>query len=101
MSDEPKTKPITDTDIVAGLRSDDPKRRQVALDALTAGPGSFGAIFVHAQAMQSAVSSTSTLDAGRLFTAMLFLAQQLGAQVGLQLGWVPRQPGKDEIIVPT
>lgn len=99
MSESPKG--MTDTDIVCGLRSDDPEKRRKALDAVfNDRNGSFGAVLVTAGAMTSQMSSTTTLDAGRLFNALLYVQQQLGASLGLALGWVPTAPPAGGLIVP-
>jgi hypothetical protein len=89
---------LTDTDIVAGLRSEDPNRRRYALDRLFPNEG---ATLITCRAMSTAVSTSSKIDASRMFVGLLFVAQQLGKVVGLQLNWAQdHQSDAGKIIVP-
>lgn len=81
---------ITDTDIVAGLRSADQERRQKALSALFPEPGE-SAVLIHATTQNAMVATTRRVDVGRLFNAMLFVAQSLGKHLGLSLQWIHDQ----------
>jgi len=79
---------LNDTDIVTGLRSEDAKARQKALDALFPGAKG-GAVLLQARALSVQATTTSELDAGKLFNGLLYLAQQFGKALGLHLAWVP------------
>lgn len=98
--DYPPDKPLralTDTDIVTGLRSDDQDTRQAALEALF--PTGAGAVLVQAKAQAATITATRRVDAGRVFNALLWLSQNVGAHLGLQLNWIPTQPDPRQIQV--
>lgn len=80
--------PWTAQQIVDGLRGEDPECRQKALDQLFLGSKN-GAVLLQARALTVQATTTSRLDAGRLFNGLVYLAQQFGKAIGLQLAWVP------------
>jgi len=91
--DSPK-KPRTDTDIVAGLKSDDPDVRKLALEALF--PLTKGAVLVNTLKDGNAITATDNLDAPRVFGAVLYLAVQLGRFLGMDLNWIAANPNAKE-----
>lgn len=86
---ETNNNPMSDADIVTGLRSNDLEERTAAMDALFPGPG--GALLIAIGALKTETSSTATLDVGRAWLPLLQVMQNLGAHVGLKLDWVPNQ----------
>jgi len=91
-------KPWNAQQIVDGLRSDSPQKRQQALDQLFLGSKS-GAVLLQAGTLSLYATTTTSTDAGRLFNGLLYLAQQFGKPLGLQLSWVP-EPEQLEIVKP-
>jgi hypothetical protein len=90
---------LTDSDIVTMLRSDNPEDRRIALGQLFPDGG---AVMVSMGPKGSAISASATVDAGRMFGGVLYLAQQLGKPLGLQLNWVqpPEDPSKIVVAQP-
>jgi len=91
------TDQLTDEEIVAGLRSLDATEQRVALDALF--PDDDVLLTVVGKIVGRTASST-TMDVARIFPALLAVTQQFGGYIGLELGWVPRQPDVSKIIKP-
>lgn len=89
--DQPATDPKR---IVAGLRSENAEDRQRAMDALF--PGEH-ALLIREREQSVSSCSTSRLDLGRMFSAVVAVGQQIGAGMGIQLNWVgtrnPKKPG--------
>ncbi len=88
---------MTDTDIVAALRSDDPKRRLAGLTAIC-GPVNGGVLLI-CTPRENRVTATNNLRPDSAFLGLLFIASQIGKMLGLQLDWVPKAPPQDGLIV--
>lgn len=89
--------PMTDTDIVVGLQSEDEHERQRALEALFP-DGS--AVIIHSTGKQVRLSTTKQMDAGRIFNGLLFLSQEIGRYLGLQLHWIPTgDPNANKLVI--
>jgi len=88
-TNDPSTPPrrVSDTEIVAGLRSDDEVKRREALESLF--PHGGGAVLIHARPDSAQITATTRVDAGRMFNALLWLSQNVGKHLGLALGWIP------------
>lgn len=88
-------KPLTDSEIVAGLRSDDADTRIRAFNELFPDGE---AVMVRTTAVQSHFAVTDHCHPAAIFGALLYLAQQFGKNMGLHLQWIPeRQPDKLEL----
>lgn len=86
---------LSDTDLVAMLRGDDNEKRRAALDALFPNTS---AVLLVARRDSVGFSTTTQIDAGRVFNGLLYVAQQAGSLLGLQLNWVP-DPAQDKKLV--
>jgi hypothetical protein len=96
-TDDNRTK-MTDSDIVAGLRSDNPKRRKAALEALCG--GIHGGVLLVCTPRENRVSATNNLRPDTAFLGLMFIAQQVGKSLGLSLQWVPEQaPPQDGLVI--
>lgn len=88
---------LTDTDIVAGLRSDEPERRRIALEALC---GMDNGVLVVCSHKGTMVSATNNLNVQRVFAGLLFVAQQVAKHLNLALHWVPEEaPDRRQIVI--
>ncbi len=91
--------PLDADDIIEDLRSDDADDRTEALNALF--PNCGGAILVHVKDLnQTVVTASTECDASRSFAALLYLAQQFGKHLGLQLQWVPEPEDRTKLVIP-
>lgn len=90
---KPDPRKWSDTDIVTGLRSEDPKRRQAALESLTGGIN--GACLMICTPRENRVSVTNNLRADQAFIGLLFITQQVAKALGLHLAWAPEKPADD------
>lgn len=88
---------LTDTDIVTMLRDASPELRRQALEALF--PHSTGAVLVTLSKTETRVSTSQTIDAPRMFAAGLFLCQEFGKHLGLQLSWLPKPADDKQIVI--
>jgi len=88
---------LTDSEIVAGLRSTDATEQGKALDALF--PGDDVLMTVVGKAVGRTASSTR-VDVSRLFPALLAITQQFGGYLGLKLDWLRQQPAPNALVVP-
>ena len=88
---------LTNDEIVEGLRNADDAKRRAALDALFPEGGVF---MIKAGELATRTTATRTCDPSRMFIALLYLAQQFGKHLGMQLSWVPEPDEQGGVIVP-
>jgi hypothetical protein len=93
-------KVASDADMIRALKSDD---TQVRKEALTAMFPFQSAVLIVTDKKNTAVTATDKMDAPSVFQALLFVAQQVGKFLGLQLNWMPdpevAKASEDKIIV--
>jgi hypothetical protein len=90
-----KARDLTDTDIIALLRSDQSAARQAGLEAVYPNDS---AVLVHVSGKGTAVASTGKIDPSKVFAGLLFISQQVAAVMGLQLNWI-QQPSDGRKLV--
>lgn len=93
---EPQPALLTPKAIVEGLRSDDNEQRRHALEALFP---TGCAMLISVGAASTSVVTTRRVAASALFQALLYAVTQVGAVIGLKLGWIPETPKQDGIQV--
>lgn len=86
---------LTDSELVAALRSDDADDRRRAMDELY--PNELGACLVRCKPKETQISTTSGSDPERMFMGLLHLAVRFGDFLGLGLHWL-RNPEDDSKI---
>ena len=95
-SEEPE--PLSAEEIVTLLRSDSGEDRNRALAELY--PEGGGAMLFQITPLVAHAAWTPEVDAGRMFTTLLQMAQQLGRNLGMQLQWVRGQEDPNRIVIP-
>lgn len=92
--------PMTDAEIVAGLRGSDPELFGRALQQL-AGEAQ-RAVYVRADVADGQVMfAAAQLEAPGIFTLLLVIAQQIGQALGMRLDWVRDNRQKQpQLIIP-
>lgn len=88
-----KNKPVaSDADLLAGIKSSNKDVRRMALNAIFP---LHSAVLIVTDPKNTMVTATDRMDAPSVFQGLLFVAQQIGRFLGLELNWIP-DPAKQK-----
>jgi len=87
---------MTNDEIVDALKSD-PQKAQEALDALF--PKAEGVMLLVCRKHDDLTMTTGRVNASRMFLNILRVATHLGARLGFELNWLPKQEDPDQIVL--